>query len=368
MTIDDYLERFEEEPGYLDYARISPIGRGATEEAIALTAMLAKARFGSLQVLLDQHDRMREAVAAIGGFHADQVVFQPNTSQALLHVAFGLSGGVAISPLEFPSMPYALTRAAARGPVTPVWLDSDDGRVTPGNLRAQLTDDVQAVVVSLVDYRTGYLADLEGIREVVGERLLIVDAAQGFGVVDAPYALADVVAAPGHKWVRAGMGTGFLAVSDRAREMLTPALAGFVAAEDPYSGEVEEPAPGAAAFQISHPDAVAAGRFASALEELASVGVPAVNTAIAERVSRIIDLADEFALPVVSPRAENERAGIVVVEPEPAQLTVLAASLHNHGVTATVRDTRVRLSAHATVEEETFAMLKAALLSFATSV
>jgi kynureninase len=141
-----------------------------------------------------------------------------------------------------------------------------------------------------------------------------------------------------------------------------------VGSQDPYATTVEPPAEGAAAFQIGHADPVAAGRFAAALEEIEAVGIPVVNAAIAENVSRLIDLADEYALPVISPRAENERAGIVVVEPLPEHLTVLAASLHNHGITATVRETNVRFSAHATVDDETFAMLRAALVSFATSI
>jgi hypothetical protein len=33
-----------------------------------------------------------------------------------------------------------------------------------------------------------------------------------------------------------------------------------------------------------------------------------------------------------------------------------------------VRETNVRFSAHATVDDETFAMLRAALVSFATSI
>lgn len=369
MRLEDYQARFDEEPGYFDFARIAPIGRAAAEEQTALTATLATARFGSLPVLLTQHDRMRAAVAALGGFRPDQVVFQPSSTQGLVHVAFGLAGEVVLSALEFPSLPYAVERAAsARGVLRPRYLATDDGRVTPGNLRDQLTADVTAVAVSLVDYRTGYLVDLEGIRQVIGDRLLIVDAAQGFGVVDAPYRVADVVTSGGQKWMRAGMGTGFLAVSDRARERLTPVLSNYVGSADPYGTEVVDPAPGAAAFQTSHADPFAAGRLAASVEEMVQVGVPVLNAAIAERVSRIIDLADEYALPVVSPRAETERAGIVVVEPEPAQLTVLAASLHNHGVTATVRPTTVRFSAHATTDEESLGMLKAALLSFATTI
>lgn len=369
MNLADYQARFDEEPGYLDFARLAPIGRTVLGEQTALSDTLSHLRFGSVNALLTQHDRMRAAVAAVGGFRPDQVVFQPNTSQALMHVAFGLTGGLALSSTEFPSLTFAAQRAAdTLGVLQPLWLETEDGRVTPGNLRDQLTSSVVAVGVSLVDFRTGYLVDLEGIRQVIGDRLLIVDAIQGFGVVDAPFELADVVAAGGQKWVRAGMGTGFLAVSDRAREHLTPVWSGFVAGEDGAYDDVTAPVAGAAAFQISHADPIAAGRLAAALEEISAVGIPTLNAAIAERVSRLIDLADEFALPVVSPRAEAERAGIVVVEPAPGQLTLLAASLHNHGVTATIRDDRVRFSAHATTDDETLGMLRAALVSFATSI
>lgn len=369
MNLEEYRARFDEEPGYLDYARVAPIGRAALEEQAALSTMLAKARFGSLGMLPAQHDRMRAAVAGLGGFRPDQVVFQPSSTQGLMQVVFGLTGGVLLSREEFPSLPYAVQRAAAaRGLVSATWLEGGEGRITPDLVRAQLTTEVDAVALSLVDYRTGHRVDLAGIREVIGDRLLIVDAAQAFGVIEAPYEIADVVTSGGQKWLRAGMGTGFLAVSDRARERITPVFSNFGGSADPYAVEVLPPAADAAGFQVSHADPFAAGRLAAAAEEMAAVGIPVVADAVAERVSRLIDLADEYALPVVSPRAEHERAGIVVVAPEPARLTVLAASLHNHGVTATVRDTTVRFSAHATVDEETFGMLRAALVSFATAL
>lgn len=370
MRLDEYQDRFDEEPGYLDFARIAPVGRTVLEEQTALSGVLAHSRFGAMGGLLAQHDRMKAAVAALGGFRPDQVVFQPNTTSGLMHTMFGITGGVAVSPDEFPSMTYAVQRAAdTLGVLSPVWLETEGGRVTPGNLRDQLTSSVVAVAVSLVDYRTGYLVDLEGIREVIGDdRLLIVDAAQGFGIVDAPYEVTDVVASGGQKWARSGMGTGFLAVSDRARDHLTPVWSNFTGSQDPYARTVEAPADGAAAYQVSHADPVAAGRFAAALEEVAAVGIPVLNAEITRNVSRLIDLADEFALPVISPRAEAERAGIVVVEPLPEHLTVLVASLHNHGVTANIRATNVRFSAHATTDEETFSMLRAALVSFGTSI
>jgi selenocysteine lyase/cysteine desulfurase len=370
-TLDEHAASFGEEPGYLNFASVGPPGRAVQDEQYAQLELLAKARFGTLESLLDQDARVRKAVASVTGFSAEQVVFQPNTSQGLMHALFGLAGTVAVSPAEFPSLTFATVRAAdALGAVTPVWLETDHGRVTPGNIRAQLTSEVTAVGVSLVDFRTGYLADLEGIRQVIGDRLLIVDAVQGFSVVDAPFEVADVVVAGGQKWVRAGWGTGFLAMSDRAAEAITPVISGFSATdvEGTPLDEVPVPRAGVGAFQVSNPDPIAQARFAVALEDIAEVGIPVINSAIADRVTHIIELADEFAIPVVSPRDLAERAGIVVIEPPADQLTILTASLFNHGVTTMTRQGRVRLSPHVSTNEETLDMLRASFVSFASAI
>ncbi|MCU1584792.1 MAG: hypothetical protein JWM49_1348 [Microbacteriaceae bacterium] len=371
LTVDEYASGFSEEPGFLDFARIGPFGRAVLEEEQAQIELLRRARFGSLTSLDRQDLRVREAVSSLTRFPADQVVFQPNTSSGLMHAMFGITGGALLSAAEFPSLTFAAARASeALKVLNPVWLDTSGGPITPGVIRDQLTPSTVAVAVSLVDFRTGYLVDIEGIRQVIGDRLLIVDAIQGLGVVDAPFELADIVASGGQKWVRAGWGTGFLALSDRALNRLTPVFSGFSAseAEDLPLDEIVPPAPGAAGYSISNPSPIAQARLAAALEEISGVGVAAISVRLAEKVSRVIDLADEFAIPVVSPRAENERAGIVVLKPAADQLTTLTASLFNHGVSVTVRQNAVRLSPHVSTDDETFDMLRASFISFGSAI
>lgn len=370
-TIDDFAAGFTEEPGYLNFASVGPLGRAAIEEEQAQVELLRRARFGSLASLDVQDSRVREAVGRVIGFPSDRVVFQPNTSTGLMHAMFGITGGVLLSSAEFPSLPFAAVRAAdSLSVLAPTWLATAGGPVTPGVIRDQLTPSVVAVAVSLVDFRTGYLADLDGIRQVIGDRLLVVDAMQGFGVVDAPFEVADVIASGGQKWARAGWGTGFLALSERALDRLTPVFSGFSAtdATDLPLDEVLPPAHGAAAYSISNPSPIDQARFAAALEEIAAVGVSAIGARLAEKVSRVIDLADEYAVPVASSRAENERAGIVVLEPAADQLTMLTASLFNHGVTVTVRGGTVRLSPHVSTDEECFDMLRGAFTSYASAI
>ncbi|MGK9146519.1 aminotransferase class V-fold PLP-dependent enzyme [Plantibacter flavus] len=360
---------FGEEPGYLDYGRVGPLATSVVAEATLWNDALARSRFGASGGIDEQDERMRVAVGTLTGFRTDQVVAQPNTSQGLMHTMFGLTGGVLLSRAEFPSLPLAAQRAAEHMHVlTPSWLETDHGRVTPGQIRAQLDDSVTAVAVSLVDYRTGFVSDLEGIRQVIGERLLIVDAIQGFGVVDAPYEVADVVASGGQKWMRAGWGTGFLALSDLALEHLVPVFSGVTGTDEVWPFDAT-PAPSrnASAYSITRADPLAAARFAASLEDTIAVGVPAVQRAIAELVTEVIDLADEFGIPVSSSRDESERAGIVVLEPDGALLNTLSASLANHGVTVTTRGGAVRLSVHAGTSRETLDQLRGGLVSFATA-
>jgi selenocysteine lyase/cysteine desulfurase len=370
-SIEEFTAGFDEDPGYLNFASVGPLGRVVIEEEQAQIELLHRARFGSLDSLERQDERVRVALSVATGFRPDQISYQPNTSMGLMHAMFGITGSVLVSMAEFPSLTYAVDRAASSlGVLKPVWLETDYGRVTPAIVKEQLDSSIAAVAVSLVDFRTGYLADIDGIRQVIGDRLLIVDAIQGFGVVDAPYEVADIVVSGGQKWVRAGWSTGFLALSDRAADALTPVMTGWMADDDLPLDELRPAGTGAAAFRVSSPNPIAQARFAAALEDIASVGVAEINQAIADRVSVTIDLADEFGIPVISSRAPNERAGIVVLQPPADQLTMLTASLHNHGVTVTTRQGCVRLSMHVTTTDETLKMLRASFVSYlsATSV
>jgi len=371
-TIDEYAAGFSDDAGYLDFARFGPMGTAVLTEQAALSEIQARARYGSEAVFDEQDIRVREAVSRVTGFAPEQVVFQPNTSMGLMHTMLGLSGGILMSSREYPSLPVAAQRAAqALHVLEPVFVDPPEGVMTPSVIRDALTPAVTTVAVSLVDYATGYLADLEGIRQVIGDRLLVVDAIQGFGVVEAPFELADVVVSGGQKWVRAGWGTGFLALSDRAAGSIVPVVsgvAGTILEDGAAYDSVPPPLEGAAAFQVTRHDPIAQGRFATALEGIADVGVGAINAIISDRVGRLIDTADEFGIPVASSRVETERAGIVVLEPDPEQVTALQAALINHEITATRRNGRLRLSAHVCTGDATFEVLRGALTSFGSGL
>lgn len=357
IELESYLESFDEEPGYLDWAAFGPLSPSVQAEARADAELLSSGRRSGIGLVGERAGEARELLAGLLSATPDEVTLQPSTTYGLMHALYGLSGDVLVSPDEFPALTVTARRAQdALGRMRVRDLDTAHGFVTPEAVRDALTDDVTAVAVSLVDYRTGCVADLSAIRDVIGDRLLIVDAVQGFGVVDADYASADVVSGNGYKWLRAGRGTGFARFSARARERIEPVLSSFAGMDGDLS-TVGVPAPvsGAAAYTVSGPDALAAARLATAVKEIRDVGVATIATAVAERARHVMALADRYGLPVLTPR--DAHAGIVSLTPDPQDAGALAAALANHGVTATARGGVIRVSAHAGTVADTLQLL-----------
>ena len=366
-AFDDYLDTFDSEPGYLNWAAFGPLSPSVREEIFADADLLGSGRPSSLALVGERLGQAQEIVAELLGADAADVTLQPSSTQGLAHALYGMTGTVLASPAEFPSVSLTLERAgaASHGALVPRWITTDDGRVTADAVAEALDDDVTALAVSHVDFRTGFRADLDALRELIGpDRLLVVDAVQSFGMIDVDYSAADVVVGHGYKWLRAGRGTAFAWFSPRARERITPVLSGITgtAGSGLAVDELPGPAPAARAFTVSGPDTLAAGRLAIGARDVRDAGVAAIENRLAERVDAILEIADRHGIAVTSPRERDRRAGIVALTPqEPARL---AAALANAGVVVTARGASVRVAPHAGTDQATIALLDEALAAF----
>ena len=353
-ALEAYLASFAEPVGYLNFGSYGPPSRDVVD-TIARLATAASAGVPS-PGLHAEDERALAAVARLTGVERSGVALTGSTSLGLMQVAFGLPRGeVVVSSAEFPSNLYAWWRSQEAGLTTVRTLPPVPGRplapVTPERVAGAVGPDTVAVAVSAVDFRTGAVADLAGLREAVGDRLLVVDGIQGFGVVDLDWTLADALVVGGQKWLRAGWGTGFVALSPRALERLRPVLGGWTGVEGPtrYDGVPHEPAPGAQRLSVTNGSPFASGALATALEQLERVGVDVVAARIADTAGALISRLESAGVPVLSPIARAERAGIVVAGVPAGTAAEVGAELEAAGVTATVHgEDRVRFSVHAT--------------------
>ena len=357
-----YLLQFSEPAGYLDFARFGPPSHAVLDTTARLSEKATHAGPSTVDELMREETRAKAAAARLCRSDIDHIVLQPNTSLGLMQAAFNAPGGaVLVSAAEFPANTYPWARAEQAGRLTVRRLPA--GYVTADRVAEALTDDISMVSVSAVDYRTGYRADLAALREVVGDRLLVVDGIQGFGVIEAPWEVADILVVGGQKWLRAGWGTGFAMLSDRALERMDPVLSGWTGARDPglFDDEIHPADSTAAAWSISNLSPVTSGAFAAALELVEEAGVDPIAAHIAERVEALEDVLLSHGAQIVS--ARERRAGILAFtlpEHPPEQI---GAALNAAGIAATVRPEHIRLSPHASTSLEIAERLSAALVS-----
>lgn len=372
VTVTDwesFVASFDGEPGYLDWAAFGPLSTAVRAEVHADAELLGSGRPSSIELVADHAREARERLAELLGTDAEHVALQPSTTYGLMHAIYGLTGGLMLSRAEFPSLTVAAVRASeALGAISLQWIDPEFGFVTPDAVRAALTDDTRAVAVSLVDFRTGFRADLSALRDVIGDRLLIVDAVQGFGVVDADWGAADVVCANGYKWLRSGRGNGFAAFSTRALERIAPVLSGFAGVDGSLPLDaVPPPAASAQAFTIAGEDHLAIARLTCGLRDVIGVGVAQIESELTARTGDVMYFADRYEIPVLTPREPARRAGIVALAPEAQDVAPLAASLANRGLTVTVRAGLVRVSPHVGTGADTLRLFGDALAAFASA-
>ena len=363
-AIDQYLATFDAEPGYLNWAAFGPLSPTVRAEVFADADLLGSGRPASIGLVWERVEQAKQIAAELLGGQSEEITLHPSSTHALMQALYGLEGEVVASTAEFPSVSLTLHRAtqASHGELSARWITPEDGRVTPDAVAAVIDDDVTALAVSHIDFRTGYRADLGALREVLGpDRLLIVDAVQSIGVVEDDYEAADVVVGHGYKWLRAGRGTGFARFTDFARERIEPVLSGITGttSDGLFLDELPDPAASAKAYTVSVLDPLAAARLAAGLSEVRDAGVAEIESALAAQVDGILEIADRHGIPVTSPRAASRRGGIVTLAPaEPGRV---AAALANAGLVVTARGGSVRIAPHAGTDAETVRMLDEAL-------
>ncbi|MBI5085593.1 MAG: aminotransferase class V-fold PLP-dependent enzyme [Acidobacteria bacterium] len=169
-------------------------------------------------------DRLRGKLATLIHSSPDDIAFLPNTSTALGILLNGIDWrpGDEIVTLEdeFPNQIYAPLH---QGPALK--------EVPAAGLLDAITPNTRAVVVSSVNYTTGFRAPLEAWAPELRRRgvLLYVDATQMLGALrfDFEAIQPDILAVNCYKWMLAPNGIAFMAVHPGLRGRLRPLSVGW---------------------------------------------------------------------------------------------------------------------------------------------
>jgi selenocysteine lyase/cysteine desulfurase len=307
-ALADARREFSAETAYLNTASYGLPPRAAWE---AHEAALDEWRHGRTGWYgwVESVDLVRASFARLVGVGVEDVAVGTQVSAFVALVALSLEPGARVVCAEEDFTSVLFPFLARRDLVVDL--------VPLAELPRCITEGTAVVAVSAVQSADGRVADLDAIEaaaSVVGARTLI-DATQGCGWLPLDASRFDFFVVATYKWLLGPRGCALMAVRPAAAERLTPALAGWFAAESPrasYGGPLRL-APGARRFDVS-PAWFAWVAQAPALDLLLDVGVDAIHdwdVGLANRFRSGLGLpeSDSAIVSVPPPDGARERLG-----------------------------------------------------------
>jgi len=277
---------------------------------------------------VDLPARAGDVVGGLIGAAPGQVIVTDNTTVNLYKLATAALDARPGRPVivtdhdNFPSDRYVLAGLAAQRGAELRMLETDiDQGLHPDLVRAAVDEDTALVSLSHVAYRSGALADMAAITEIVHQAgaLVLWDLCHSVGAVpvDLDGCDADLAVGCTYKYLNAGPGApAFAYVSARLREVLRQPIWGWFSQRDQFAmGPRYDPAPGMAKFMTGTPSIPGTAAVEEGARLLLEAGLEPMRAKNMRLTAYLIELADAWLVPlgctVATPREASRRGGHV---------------------------------------------------------
>lgn len=232
---------------------------------------------------------------------------------------------------NFPTDRYILEGICKQRGLNLVLINDDEGEeyVSPEMLSAVLNDDVALVSLSVIQYRSGVLHDVEKLTQLARDSgaLFVWDASHAVGVVPMQFERDKVDLAVGctYKYCNSGPGSpAWLYVSKTMQSELQVPIQGWFAQRDQFAmGQGFDRSQDMRGFQIASPSIIGMRCVETAISMIERAGLSAIAKKAAIGTDLMIALHDAWLAPlgfsVVTPRDANRRGGHISVRHEHAR-------------------------------------------------
>jgi len=244
-----------------------------------------------------------------------------------LHAACGLRPDrteIVVDDANFPTDRYLVESIASVRGLTVRWLSPDpESGVTAGDLAEVLGPATAVVLLSHVDYRSGYVADLTGATAAVHDAggVVVWDLSHSVGLLPMSLDAAEVDFAVGctYKYLNAGPGApAFLYVAARHLLTVEQPITGWFGAADVFAMSARyEPAPDIRRMLSGTPSVLGIIAVQEGVKLIAEAGLDRIRAKAVDLTEYAIELTDARLVPlgagVASPRCAAERGGHVTI-------------------------------------------------------
>ncbi len=315
-------------------------------------------------------DRVRNLYANLIGAAPHEIAFTKNVSEGLNIVAAGLpwkaGDNVVLCPqLEHPSNIYPWLNLKSRAGIEVKTVKSTDGHMPVEEMIRAVDRKTRAVTCSFVTFAPGLRTDIQTLAEYCYKRdiLLLVDAAQGVGILDIDVRKTPIsaISVSTQKGLLGLYGMGFLYVREKWAERIEPPfLSRFgvdLGSAHEATGGSDNYAlmPGARRFEIGNYNFLAATAVEPGLNLINRASTPAIENRALGLVERMIEGLQRIGLPVFSPEPGVHHGHIVAIgdaiggqhdTTDNVAMQSLYDELSKNGIRLTIRRGLLRVSCH----------------------
>lgn len=224
---------------------------------------------------------------------------------------------------NFPTDRFVLQGIAAECGLELRWITPDaEAGVTPGEVAAAVGPDTALVLLSHVAYRSGYLADLPAITQIVHRAgaLVLWDLCHSVGAV--PLNLdadgVDIAVGCTYKYLGGGPGSpAFAYLAAGLQGEVRQPVQGWMGATDPFAmGAEYEPAAGIRQLISGTPPVIGMLPMRDMLALIEEAGMPAVREKSQALTRFALEIADEYltGVRVTSPRSPEHRGSHIMLD------------------------------------------------------
>jgi selenocysteine lyase/cysteine desulfurase len=306
---------------YFNHAAIGPWSSLILNRITEYSEQRSCSKIENYPSLIRWNISAKEKLGKLLGASPDRIAWTDNVSNGTNILAQGLEwktgDRILLNDIEFPSNVYPFMNLKKHG-VEIDFAKSRNGIVDVEELETLITPKTKLISISLVQFLSGYRADIYAIGELCKQHGIIfcVDAIQGTGVVkiDVKKSNIDFLTGGSQKWLMSSQGLSYIFITEELQSRIDQKFVGWTSVKDAWNLLDFELIfrDSADRFQNGTVNAFGVAIFEASLSMFTQFGIENIESRVLENsdffIRKLVDIGLE---PVLKNAGMNNIAGIV---------------------------------------------------------
>ena len=357
MTIEQIRSLFphlDTDQVYFNHAAIGPWCKPVLDRIAEYSSQRSSLMVENFPFFLEKNASARAKLAKLLGAETSRLAWIDNVSNGLNILANGIDwqagDRIILNDIEFPSNVYPFLNLQRLGVEIDI-VKSRNGVVDVEDIENAITPKTKLVSISLVQFLSGYRADIDAIGSLCKEKGIIfcVDAIQASGVVgiDVVKSKIDFLSGGTQKWLMSSQGLSYIYLTEELQNRITQRNVGWASVNDAwnlldYNLSLKS---SAERFQNGTINVLGVCLFDASLDLFHSYEMNNVEGNILENTYYFINQLVEIGIePILKNVERKNRAGIVSFKHE--RSNEIFEFLQSKRIYGAVRQGMIRFSPH----------------------